>query len=69
MRMSSNKLSLVGLKRIVAVFMCVIHKRVCENLMSLSCCEPYDGINVTPVIARCFERTIITTVRKSLRKI
>ena len=69
MRMSSSKLSLVGLKRIVAVFMCVIHKRVCKSHMPISRCDPIGLIKVTLVIARCFERTIITTVRKSFRKI
>ena len=69
MRMSSNKLSLVGLKKIVAVFMCVIYKQVCKSHMSISCCDPIGWIDVTSVIARCFERIIITTVRKSLRKI
>ena len=69
MRMSSNKLSLVGLKRIVAVFVCVIYKRVYKSHMSISRCDPIGWIDVTPIIARCFERTIITTVKKSLRKI
>ena len=69
MRMSSNKLSLVGLKKIVAVFMRVIYKRVCKSRMSISYCDPIGWIDMTPVIARWFERTIITTVRKSLMKI
>ena len=69
MRMSSNKLSLVRLKRIVSVFMCVVHKRVCKSHMSISCCDPIGWIDMTLVIARWFERTIITIVRKSLMKI
>ena len=58
MRMSSNKLSLVGLKRIVAVFMRVIHKRVCKSHMSISYWNPIGWINVAPIIARCFERIV-----------
>ena len=58
MRMSSNKLSLVGLKRIVAVFMCVIYKRVYKSHMSISCCDPIGWIDVTPIIALHYSKKV-----------